>query len=1093
LPVAKCSSSGPGIGIVDQTIQYHSAADLYNLNGASSLATLYSDANTVTTYPAVTQNTVGSNGGKAIAFTYDLARSIVYTRQGNPEWAGQERDGSAPIRSNDLYWGNASGDVQPDWIDLSKVEIPQADEQQHLLSNIITLGNLHLKPLPRFWFLPKGLKAAIVMTGDNHGDGGMIPRFEKDISLSPAGCSVEDWECVRSTGYLYVGSSFTDAMALQYHNLGFEVALHVNTNCVSYTQTQFEDFITTQMSNFGSTFPSIPLPKTNRNHCIAWNDWGMPAQVEANFGIRLDVNYYYWPNSWVNNQAGMFTGSGFPMRFATLDGSIIDCYQIPTQMQDESGSPATQYPSFCDALLDKAIGPEGYYGVFATNMHFDHHDHPGANAIVASAQSRGIPVVSAQQMLDWLDGRNESAFESIEWNSNTLSFTVSIGAGALNVKGMLPVQSENGSLIGLTLDGGPLSYTTEIIKGINYGFFDAIQGDYIATYGTDDIGPTISNIVATSQEDGTVIITWETDELSNSQVDYGTTVSLGTSVSNASLVTSHSVTLNSLLPSTTYYYRVISTDGFTNSTTSPILADPPLEFITSAVPCAKDETDEDFNLGSADANILVILEEDGAVILMPTLNEEFSENTLPTEWSEGIWNAGGTTFSDGQVTVNGTHIYSNSSFSPGSSIEFVATFNLGAYQNIGLSFSQAFDDPWVTIGQGTSADGNLYARAHSGAAFPDILLGSDLLGTPHKFRIEWNNDNFKFYIDNEPTPTATINITIGTDLYVQISDYQNNDGTLSVDWLRVSPYATPGSFVSRVFDQGSPDSWGEINWNSIEPIGSDISLFARLGNTATPDGTWTEFAQVTNGQIIGGNHQYIQYRADLNTSNISLTPILQDVDIVCESDPDITPPIITNIEANPGLDGVSAIITWDTDEWANSSIMYGTDPGVLTLTASDGNYMMSHSLILNGLSTETTYYYRVTSEDLSTNSTTEPILTDPPLSFTTLLPAQDCFTDQYFNDFGLGTTTYTYVSNFDDGEVILNPTLGEEFTNASIPSGWQEGVWGVGGSLNYNLGSVTINNGRLGTTNGFGPGTSIEFNVIFTADDNENIGSVKQS
>ena len=36
------------------------------------------------------------NGGQAAAFTYDLARSVVYTRQGNPAWAGQERDGDRP-------------------------------------------------------------------------------------------------------------------------------------------------------------------------------------------------------------------------------------------------------------------------------------------------------------------------------------------------------------------------------------------------------------------------------------------------------------------------------------------------------------------------------------------------------------------------------------------------------------------------------------------------------------------------------------------------------------------------------------------------------------------------------------------------------------------------------------------------------------------------------------------------------------------------------------------------------------------------------------------------------------------------------------
>lgn len=38
------TSTGPGVGIVDQTIQYHGTADLYTLNGATALATLYANA-----------------------------------------------------------------------------------------------------------------------------------------------------------------------------------------------------------------------------------------------------------------------------------------------------------------------------------------------------------------------------------------------------------------------------------------------------------------------------------------------------------------------------------------------------------------------------------------------------------------------------------------------------------------------------------------------------------------------------------------------------------------------------------------------------------------------------------------------------------------------------------------------------------------------------------------------------------------------------------------------------------------------------------------------------------------------------------------
>ena len=51
--------------------------------------------------------------------------------------------------------------------------------------------NLDRTPLPRFWYLPRGEKAAVVMTGDDHAsDGGTVGRFETFEAASPPGCSV---------------------------------------------------------------------------------------------------------------------------------------------------------------------------------------------------------------------------------------------------------------------------------------------------------------------------------------------------------------------------------------------------------------------------------------------------------------------------------------------------------------------------------------------------------------------------------------------------------------------------------------------------------------------------------------------------------------------------------------------------------------------------------------------------------------------------------------------------------------------------------------------------------------------------------------
>ena len=192
------------------TIQFHGSADRYTLNGATAVATLYSNATTATANPAVTLRSVGSSGGQAAAFTYDLARSVVYTRQGNPAWAGQERDGVVGIRPDDMFYGAKAGDVQPDWIDTSKIAIPQADEQQRLLVNLITLMERDKLPLPHFWYLPRGEEGRRRDERRrplaDQAPGGTASNFDRFKALSPPGCVVANWECMRATSYIYPDS-----------------------------------------------------------------------------------------------------------------------------------------------------------------------------------------------------------------------------------------------------------------------------------------------------------------------------------------------------------------------------------------------------------------------------------------------------------------------------------------------------------------------------------------------------------------------------------------------------------------------------------------------------------------------------------------------------------------------------------------------------------------------------------------------------------------------------------------------------------------------------------------------------------------------
>jgi hypothetical protein len=475
------TASRPGAGLVGETIQFHGTADRYAPTGATTIATLYSDAYTTVSQPAVTLRSVGSAGGEAAAFTYDLARSIVYTRQGNPAWAGQERDGVFPIRSDDLFYGAQSGDVQPDWIDVTKIAIPQADEQQRLLANLILTMSRDRTPLPRFWYLPRGEKAAVVMTGDDHAVGGTAGRFDRYKALSPSGCSIVDWECVRGTSYLYPSSPLTNAQAAAYDAEGFEIALHphVALPCGNWTPAILQGDYTDQLNLFKAKYTSVPVPATNRMHCVAWSDWATMAKTELTKGVRLDTNYYHYPSAWIGNRPGFLTGSGIIMRFANLDGSAIDVFQAATQMTDEAGQ---AYPATVDALLDKALGAEGYYGVFTANMHTDEVSSAGSDAIVASALARDVPVVSARQMLEWVDGRDRSSFRSFTWNGSVLGFSIRVGDRANGLQAMLPVDQGGKTLASVSLGGTPVFFTVQTIKGIEYALFAATPGTYSATY-----------------------------------------------------------------------------------------------------------------------------------------------------------------------------------------------------------------------------------------------------------------------------------------------------------------------------------------------------------------------------------------------------------------------------------------------------------------------------------------------------------------------------------------------------------------------------------------------------------------------------------
>ena len=214
---------------------------------------------------------------------------------------------------------------------------------------------------------------------------------------------------------------------------------------------------------------------SHRTHAVVWSDWASQAEVERAHGIRLDTNYYFYPAPWVGGRSGYFTGSGLPMRFASATGEVIDCFQTATLLTDESGQ---IFPDAIDDALDRALHPEtGHVAVLTANMHTDFGSSIGSDAIVAAAMQRGVPVISARQLLEWLDARSAATVTSIEHTPSGLRFSVDVPDDTRHLELVVPVPAGVGAVL-VQHDGRNVSSTHEQIGGVTHVHVAALGGDY---------------------------------------------------------------------------------------------------------------------------------------------------------------------------------------------------------------------------------------------------------------------------------------------------------------------------------------------------------------------------------------------------------------------------------------------------------------------------------------------------------------------------------------------------------------------------------------------------------------------------------------
>lgn len=499
-----------GEGIATETMQFHGAADHYRLAGAQVVAWLASDADTRTDFPAVTVHRYGQ--GQAALWAFDLARSVAYTRQGNPAWANQERDGASFIRASDMF---------VDWVDLDRLAIPQADEQQRLLGNLLAALSQGARPLPRLWYFPGTAEGMLIATGDSHQNPAsaieyelaLVEQYGGHMSIYYAPPLSSDWRRAgrrvkRWTEELpLIGDALADqytpptpAQIADWRARGHEFTLH----------PYVDDDLETGWHDYWQEFTGLdygPVSPTVRTHRILWTGWVETARLQASYGIRLNLDHYHWgpafckeTGEWVH---GHLTGSGLPMKFVDQQGRILNIYQQLTQLADEHLLDALGGPAKLSAEaaveVSRALlrsGLDGHYSAIVAQFHTDPFVFGGESIAEAArwlegtldyAMAQGIPIWSAAEWLHFTEVRHDANIEDVRWDSAAQRFSFRVAAQVVpdvELTVMIPLEHGGGKLARVEVDGQSIAHRERRVGGVSYGWVSvkADSHQIVATY-----------------------------------------------------------------------------------------------------------------------------------------------------------------------------------------------------------------------------------------------------------------------------------------------------------------------------------------------------------------------------------------------------------------------------------------------------------------------------------------------------------------------------------------------------------------------------------------------------------------------------------
>jgi len=465
------SDNDIGKGLIKETLQFHGTADLYSRVEGLEVATLHNGDRPAVKFPGVVFNAYGK--GHALAFLYNLPKSIAYTRQGNYSHAGLEMDGITGIRAMDLFTGG--------FVDTLKNRVNQADEQMRLLTHGIERVSLQNKPIPRFWYFPDSLKCLVTLNND--GEDSKEEEFNQQFQDV-------DSKGARMTLYIkeveFISKSWTDKWA----HRGFEISGHPDdTRQATHPDWRTMDSVYTALEKELKDSYGMSSMKTVTNHWFVWTgshadgtmDFSAQAKIEEKHGIGLDCNYAHYDNGSpqghflgpMGYDQGNYTGSGLSLKFADANGKIINVYQQLNNVYDQQYMEHKDQDGYFNAfkgLMDRSLQHEVYstISVRAHNNEYFFSKVP-LMKMLDYANQQGVPVWTELKFLEFLRAKEETTINDITWIGNQLSYTLRSALSHENgISCLIPYMFNSKKIVDIKMNGNPCNYIIREIKGRSY-------------------------------------------------------------------------------------------------------------------------------------------------------------------------------------------------------------------------------------------------------------------------------------------------------------------------------------------------------------------------------------------------------------------------------------------------------------------------------------------------------------------------------------------------------------------------------------------------------------------------------------------------